>query len=643
MYARSASQRPRQRRSQTKMFPAPIAGWISNRALAVPTDNGKLPQGAVVLDNFFPRATTVQLRRGKLKYCTLGNGTRDSLSLFTYNNGDNERLFGATDEVIYDITDVTAAEDAQIVTDEPALIVTENGDYFGWGSTEFLAVMDDFTGGDWITVQFATTGGVYLVGVNGSDTGFIFDGERYYPNVPGGVTSISYVDGDPDFEVGETITGGSSGATATIWKIELDGDTAGELLVTDVADGPFVEGEIVTSSGGSSGTINGEPFVAVPGVEFPDGLTTADMSYVWAFKNRLWFAQKNTMNAWYLDNVDSIGGEATAFPLAGVFGSGGTLLFGHAWSLEGGDQGGLSEQNIFVSTEGEVAIYQGIYPGELETWSKVGIYRVGQPLGNRAFVRGGGDLAVATSVGLVPLSKAISLDVTALNVATISYNIADAWSDAISMRGLVRWQGQLWPEQKMAIFAPPVTDDAPDPVMFVSNTETGAWGRYTNWHALSMATFKNKLYFGSPEGKVFIANTSGADDGAAYTGAVLPLFEDFGTPASSKVAKVGRAVAKASSQINDRVEWHSDFCLTLPTAPNATHISNLSSTWDVGVWGTSVWGASAPQVVNQDWRSISGVGYAGSLSFQVTSGAVQPLDVDLIRLEVVYDTAEAVT
>src|SRR3546814_7978346 len=58
---------------------------------------------------------------------------------------------------------------------------------------------------------------------------------------------------------------------------------------------------------------------------------------------------------------------------------------------------GLSEQNIFVSTEGEVAVYQGSDPGEAATWSKVGVYRIGKPLGARAHFRGGGDIAIATS------------------------------------------------------------------------------------------------------------------------------------------------------------------------------------------------------------------------------------------------------
>src|SRR3546814_4935578 len=89
-------------------------------------------------------------------------------------------------------------------------------------------------------------------------------------------------------------------------------------------------------------------------------------------------------------------------------------------------------------------------------------------------------IAIATSVGLVPLSKAISLDVTSLNVATVSYKITDAWSEAVTSRGMDEWQCAVWPEQKMAVISPPNPIGADYPVMFISNTETGSWARFTN-------------------------------------------------------------------------------------------------------------------------------------------------------------------
>src|SRR3546814_2487066 len=97
--------------------------------------------------------------------------------------------------------------------------------------------------------------------------------------------------------------------------------------------------------------------------------------------------------------------------------------------------------------------------------------------------------------------KAISLDVTSLNVATVSYKIADAWSEAVTSRGMDEWQCAVWPEQKMAVISPPNLIGADYPVMFISNKETGTWARFTNWYALCMTVFDGRLFFGSPSGE----------------------------------------------------------------------------------------------------------------------------------------------
>lgn len=790
MYARSLN-RPKQRRAQPKNFPAPVGGWVSNRALATPEAGPA--QGASILDNFFPRSTGVVLRRGKQLYATLGDGTLDASAIFSYNNGTNQKLFGATSETIYEITSVPFPDNSDIVTEDGDRIADGLGNWFGWSSTGDLVAMDGFTGGNWIVVQFATTGGVFLIGVNGEDDGFIYDGTDFWPNYAGGLWEIPYDNEVTPFTVGSIVTGGTSGATATIWRVEpsrlivrdvdftpenwtieyvggssaftvgstlrgavskaaarimeitpglttwtlpYDGGTgafvAGEIVtgatsgatgevvsvaggaasgtltlealsgtfqddeaitgsiagaafvngkasspilsgtlaieglidsfeagepLTDgsggaavavasevfVGGGSFEDNEIITDADGGEALVNGDYGTVIPGVTFPGSLTTADMSYVWVYKNRLWFIEKNSLNAYYLDGVDAIGGDATLFPLDGVLGRGGSLLFGQGWSLEASSEGGLSEQCVFTSTEGEVAVFQGLFPGDTTTWRKVGIYRIGKPLGNRSFMRGGGDLAISTSVGLVPLSKAIQLDVTSLNVATVSYNIADAWSEAVELRGDDGWQAELWPELKMALVAPPTTNDAPDPVVFVSNTETGAWCRYTNWRMLCADVFLGQLFFGSEEGKVYVANATGFDDGDAYTGVVLPLYEDFGSPSALKVGTVGRVVTRASAVTNELVTMQGDFNESMPVAPDATVISGVGNLWGTGVWGQSIWGGAAAKLINQNWHSMGPGGYVCSLSYQVTSASLQPLDVELVRSEVLFTTAEMVS
>src|SRR5690554_6691969 len=96
---------PRQRRSELVTFSAPIAGWIASRALGQPETG---PQGAVILENFFPTATGAILRRGRQKYAQAAAPVR---SLFKYAVGNNRHLFTATDDTIFDITTVNAPED----------------------------------------------------------------------------------------------------------------------------------------------------------------------------------------------------------------------------------------------------------------------------------------------------------------------------------------------------------------------------------------------------------------------------------------------------------------------------------------------------------------------------------------------------
>jgi hypothetical protein len=789
MYARSIPQ-PKPRKSDFRKFDAPVAGWISNRTLSDPASiEGP---GAAILDNYFPRAGSVKLRRGKQLYATLEDASLPVTALFTYRNGNNRHLFAANDQTIYDVTSVLFPEGAVIVNEDGDEFSDGDGNIFGYSSTRGLDVMGGFTGGDWSTVQFATTGGVYLIGVNGSDDGFIYDGADFWPYISGGYTYLPYDAETTPFTVGETVTGGTSGATGlvfrvdparlvlsnvaftpqqwtvsyvsgtsafhenstlrgqtsnasgrivtiaagvTTWTLAYDGGTGdfaigetvtggtssatatvtavagdttsgtltlsglsgtfvddealtgsgtgvavangavstpilsgtitlegligsfiqGEAIVDgsggsaksgsasiSIGGGSFEDNEVLTGSMGGAATVNGSSSNAVPGVTFPGALTSADMSYVWVYKNRLWFIQNDDMTAWYMENPDSIGGNAVAFPLAGVFTDGGSLVFGQKWSLEAGSEGGLSEQNIFVTSQGEVAIYQGSDPSEAATWSKVGVYRIGTPMGKHAFLRGGGDLAIATSVGLVPLSKAISLDITSLNVATVSYKIADAWTDAVAARGLINWQCELWPEQKMAIISPPDLTGSSEPVMFVSNTETGAWCRYTNWHGLCLEVFEGQLYFGSPDGQIFIANVSGMDHNDTYTGTVIPLFDDMGSPGSAKIGKVARGVSRANTSINPQIIFKSDFDMSVPSPPDAVAIG-ASNLWGTGIWGQSVWGSLLPAVVNQNWQSVGGIGYATSIAYQVTSGSIGPVDDELIRMELTYTTAEIVT
>lgn len=635
--ARVAAQ-PRQRVAQSATFSAPVAGWIANRNFAMPDGAG---QGAAILENFFPTPRTAILRRGSQVYVQVTDG-EPVRSLFKYVVGNNRKLFAGIDGLVYDITTI-------INPYNWGLGEGDNGGGYEIGEPDDDYVIGDFSlssdqvvweggSGDWHVVQFATTGGVYLIGVNGDSIGFIFDGTAFYPNTAGGVWALSYDAEVTPFTVGAMVTGGTSGATGIILEV-IEGVNPGEggLIISGDA-GLFENDETLTDSEGGEATASSDAEPLVPGVEFPDGLTTADMAFVWVYKNTLWFVQKDSLMAWYLP-IDSIGGEAKPWPLGAEFGQGGILLVGQSWSMSSSGQGGLSEQCVFVSNQGEVVVYQGSHPDVSNDWSKVGTYQIGSPLGRRGFIRAGGDLLFATTIGFVALSTAIQVDMAALAPRAVSYAIEDVWNDMVSFRDR-NWVCCLWPESHMVAVAPPAGDS--DPVFMVSNARTGAWAEFTNWNAACMVVFEGRLYFGTPDGLVMEAMVGGTDAGLPFTGAYMPLFSDDGKPTMHKIARMARSEIISSAEVGEQLSCRFDFDETMPAAPDVEPVP-VGNEWDNAIWNESVWSSDRDVIVSKRRHSVTGHGYRLAPVLQITSGAAIPLDARIVTLDVTYDAGDVFT
>lgn len=598
---RAPVQMPKPRKSQLVSFPVPTAGLISNRNLALPVGQG-MPPGAAILENWFPTASGVILRRGKRRHATIAGGL-DVRSTFKYVLGAQKSLFAAVNTGVWDVTLATP-----------------------------VSVHPGTTDGAWVTLQFSTSNGTtFLIGVNGTDTGWIYDGALFWPYVAGGISSLGVAAVPVLWVAGVTITGGTSGATATIVR------TAAGVLRLRGITGTFQMAETLTGSAAGSTTVTALATAYIPGVT---GLLSSRMSGVWAYKQRVFFLEKDTLNAWYLP-VDQVGGTAVVLPLGGVFSNGGSLLFGQNWSLDSGGAGGLAEQCIFVTTEGEVAAFQGIAPDDVNTWGKVGVYLIGRPLGKRAFIRAGGDLVICTALGFIPLGQAIRRDYAALGQVAVSRPIADDWAAAVTDRGGDGWEAELWGEGKMALVVPPTPADLP-PVVFVSNSDTGAWCKFTGWQVSALETFDGQLYLGSTGGAVQQGMFGGIDEDMPYTGSMAPLFNDLGSPANRKFSQFARMVSRATFAFIEKVTARFDWDVSIPTAPDAAVLAS-ASLWDVGLWDVATWNADRATVIQQKQYSVGGSGYAATVVVQVTSGAVAPLDVEIVRADFGYMMGDVVT
>lgn len=585
---RTPAARQKPRTTKVVKFPVPTGGLISNRNLALP--DGQVP-GATILDNWFPTPSGAVLRRGRATQSEITDGGSVKAT-FSYVLGSQKELFGADDGGIWDVTTSTP-----------------------------VSVYPGTTNGDWVVLQFSTAGDTFLIGVNGVDDGFIYDGTTFWPYVSGGVFSLGVASVPVLWVSGVTITGGTSGATATIVRTET-----GTLYIRAIT-GTFQLAETLTASVAGLTTVTALPVQVAVG---PTGLASSSMAFVWAYKQRVYFIEKNTLDAWYLP-VDQVGGAVTKLPLGGVFQRGGSLLIGQTWSLDTGGDGGLAEQVVFITTEGEVAAYQGLSPADTATWGKVGTYQIGVPLGKKAWIRAGGDLVICTSIGFIPLGKAIQRDYAALGQVAISNPIADEWALAVTERGLVGWIAELWPEGKMVLVTPPTPTGRP-PISFVSNSDSGAWCRFTNWQMYSMKAFDGKLFLGTDDGVVQQGWIGGSDQGIPYTGTMAPLFNDLGASTSMKTAQFGQIVTRGRFAHTVQLTALFDWDPTQPTVPSSPAIP-AASVWDLGLWDDALWDSGSAAVVQQEVQALGGVGIAATVVVQVTSAAAVPLDVTAIRID----------
>lgn len=629
---RQPAARIKPRLAKMQSFPAPMGGWIKNVNLATPDarlPSGQKVNGAAVLENWFPTATGIRMRGGTEPYATVGSD--DITALFTYVNGNNKSMFVATANTIYDIS--TSAF-GFLIDDISNTLVDDLGNSLLGDLPGPL--LTGFTGGDWSSVQFATTGGVFLDLVNGSDDKLIYDGTDFYPIGSTTLYAFDYTTETAPFAVGKTLTGQTSGATGTIVKV-IDNGTTGTLRINNVT-GTFSGTEVIkdnsTPTQGSA-TASGAPTVLFDGLT---GISVSSLSQNWVYKNRLFYVEKNSLNAWYLP-VDSITGAATKLPLGGVFALGGSLLFGAAWSLETGN--GLSEQCAFFTTEGEVAVFQGNDPSSASTWSRVGTYRIGKPRGPKAFIRAGGDLVIATDIGFVPLSVAVQRDIAALSPNAISYPIETAWNDAVRERVGTDWNCAVWPTKQMVIVALP-TASGQQPQMLVANARTGAWCLFTGLDATCLCLFGDRFFFGSKGGLVAEMEVTGADLGNPYTSTVIPLFDPLKSPASLKTGLMARSSVRAPSKVAVKLSLQTDYNVSLPSPPDDISVVSANA-WGSGVWGSSVWGTTAQKQTFNDWQSVSGGGYAVSVASQITSGSPSPPDVEYIETELTYDMGDIVS
>lgn len=416
------------------------------------------------------------------------------------------------------------------------------------------------------------------------------------------------------------------------------GGAVGAAAVTGLNSSAYMEFIQYTNAGGSwiiavngsdaAQLYSGTAWVTAPAIT---GLTGGNFAFVWSCKNRIYGIQSASLNAWYL-GLDSIGGAATSFPLSSIFKYGGYLLCGTEWAINATN--GLYLLNVFISSEGEIAIYDGLNPADA-SWKILGTYKVSKPLGRRCLLKAGGDIAIMTEDGIVPLSKVMQLDQIALQNVALTKPIAPAWRDAVIARqGLNGWQIKTWPLQSMGVINLPKTSVS-DATQFVANVRTGAWARYLGWDAQCFEVYNNNLYYGTSDGRVMQAETGGQDDGKNYTWTVFPSYNDLGSPAITKHVKMVRPRLQSAYSVRPQITVKVDFDTTKPPQPTASSAAGTGALWDSALWDVAIWPAALNDL--SFWADAEGFGSVISPVIQLTLSTTTTPDIRLTSIEILYE------
>lgn len=365
-------------------------------------------------------------------------------------------------------------------------------------------------------------------------------------------------------------------------------------------------------------------------------------SHVWAYQSRLFFVVSNSMRVWVLP-VGAVGGDAAPPPetleppivdvnLSGVFTKGGRILFGTSWSSDSGS--GFGDRCVIVTDMGEVAVFEGIDPGDPNAWRKVGQYEISPPLGLNAHIKVGGDVLIATRIGLVPMSGVAAKDPLLLETIAVSRNITPSWT--VEARGTgTAWRVRRWDEMGAVL----VTRTGSRKECWGARAETGAWFKIKGWDAECCATHKGRLYFAGQEGYINQAETTGRDDAKPVIGRFRGLLE-AAPRAGLKIARLARATFATSGKMQfglrfvtrDDAAWAPPPLPWAPTAPP-------QEAWDKGRWDQMHWdaGLEEPRVEVSMWRAVQSQSHFIAPEIQVVSDGATNALCELIGIDAVIE------
>lgn len=326
---------------------------------------------------------------------------------------------------------------------------------------------------------------------------------------------------------------------------------------------------------------------------------------------RLWFVQKDSGDAWYLP-VDQIQGEVSRFGVGEVFPRGGYLQAINTWSTESG--GGMVDNTVFVSSEGDVALFSGYDPDDIITFQLAGTYQIGATFNRRCLVKYGSDLWLLCEDGIYPMSALLSQSKVLMAGAVTDIIQLRLSEDVTAYNKNFGWEMMVVNRHQLVMLNVPVSGEGNR--QYVMNQVTHAWTQFKGYDARCFGLLNNEPYYGGV-GKVYQAwygnldNFTAADGGDSITGYCQQAFSPFGPPGLQKRWTMIRPVFNAAGYPGVNISVNTDYELDAGTlAEPPAYVQGAGSVWDTAVWDGGKWGGGLVNAHN--WYSVDRVGFCAS-------------------------------
>lgn len=345
----------------------------------------------------------------------------------------------------------------------------------------------------------------------------------------------------------------------------------------------------------------------------------ANWDFVMSWKNRLWFIQNNTSDAWYL-TVNAIAGAAANFDFGPLFVHGGDLRAMATWTLDAGN--GVDDKLVIYADGGDILIYEGTDPTTAATFRIVGKWYGGKPPSGRRFMsKYGGDLAFISELGVDYMSR-IFQGRGVVDPEVEKQDPARRFNETIgrdvrATRGLNFWSYIWLASEEAAIITTPHTA-AQTGYQYCFTPLPQGWSRHIGMGMSCAEEHDGALYFGTNDGTVLKAFEGATDDelsdgtvgrtviGQVQTAFIAPAQDRASLKRPQLVQPIFISSAPPMVTVQVLTEW------TIQTIASAPPFVDLADPiWDTSLWDQAFW--SAETQTYMVWIGVSGLGAYASL------------------------------